>query len=213
MTITETDIQLTRKEKFTDFLKTSLLGKIIMTALTLIVFVLFPLLVPLVLIWENIVEKYWYKLTGKQRKLKHPVLKNPYSGLPISIDFRGCWLIDGCLDKMKEKFNMTDADIDDYQFIGQITTDPPITELQGKYFDPKTFVFNDKVFVQEVKLPGFKTSLGFIDCKNLKYEIIYDMDSYPSTIFTGNGDTLEITLRQPKLKKLIRIEDTATKKK
>ena len=211
MTITEIDIQLTGKEKFRDFLDTSVVGLIITLPIMLIVIVLLPLLFIFGLTWENIVEKYWYKLTGRQRKPKQPDFKDPYTELPIKVDFQLIWLIDGLIEKMKEKFKMTDKDFDELE-IGQFTTNPPIADLKDRYFDWNTFAFDDKLFVQEVKLPDFKTSIGLIDCKDLKYSTIKDFDSYPLTTFTDKGDTLEITLRQPKMKKLIRIKNTVANK-
>jgi hypothetical protein len=109
---------------------------------------------------------------------------------------------------MKEKFKMTDKDFDQLE-IGQFKTEPPIADLKDRYFDWNSFAFDNKVFVQEVTLPDFKTSIGFIDCKSLKYETIKDFDNYPFMTFSDKGETLEITLRRPKMKKLIRIKNTA----
>ena len=208
LNITESDINLTSKEKFRDFLDTSIFGFIFILPVMLFAIILLPFLFIFGLTWENIIEKYWYKLTGKKRKHLIPDKYHPYSELPIQIEYQNFWEIDGDIDKLKEKFKMTDRDFDELE-IGRFSTNQIISNLENRYFDWKTFVFDNKIFVQEVKLPEFKTSIGFIDCKELKYEIINDVGSYPLISFEDKGDSLEITLRQPKMKKIIKIKNTA----
>jgi hypothetical protein len=205
VTIKETDIKRTFKEKFSDFLNTTLFGQLILLLTGLLMVIVLPILLISGLTWENIIEKYWYKWTGKRRKNFQPEYKDPYKDLPLKVDFAHIFMTDGLAEKIKEKFKLADKDLDELE-IGQFKTDPTILDIKDKYFDTNNFVFDNKVFVQEVKLPSFKTDIGFIDCKDLKYQTIKTMDSYPTLTFTDKGNTLEILLRQPKMKKLISVE-------
>ena len=205
MTITEQDIQLTSKEKFSDFYNSSPLSLIVMIPVVIIILVLLPFFLLFGLTYENVIEKYYYKWTGKTRKHVTPKLENPYADLSISIDFKHIWLIDNCVENLKEKYDLSDNDFRDLE-IGKIETEPQISDLSDKYFDYKTIVFQDKLFVQEIKFPDFNTSIGYIDCENLSYQTIKDLDYYPMTSFNKTIDELEITLRQKGTKTLIRVK-------
>ncbi len=205
MTINEQDIQLTSKEKFSDFFNSSPLSLIVMIPVVIIILILLPFFLLFGLTYENVIEKYYYKWTGKRRKHVSPKFENPYAELSISIDFKHIWLIDNCVENLKEKYNLSDNDFRDLE-IGKIETDPQINDLSDKYFDYKTIVFQDKLFVQEIKFPDFNTSIGYIDCKSLSYQTIKDLDSYPMTSFNKTTDELEITLRQNGMKTLIKVK-------
>lgn len=205
MTINEQDIQLTSKEKFSDFFNSSPLSLIVMIPVVIIILVLLPFFLLFGLTYENVIEKYYYKWTGKTRKHLKPKLENPYADLSISIDFKHIWLIENCVEKLKEKYNLSDNDFRDLE-IGKIETEPQINDLSDKYFDYKTIDFHDKLFVQEIKFPDFNTSIGYIDCKSLSYQIIKDLDSYPMTSFNKTTDELEIILRQKGTKTLIKVK-------
>lgn len=205
MTINEQDIQLTSKEKFSDFFNSSPLSLIVMIPVVIIILILLPFFLLFGLTYENVIEKYYYKWTGKRRKHVSPKFENPYAELSISIDFNHIWLIDNCVENLKEKYNLSDNDFRDLE-IGKIETDPQINDLSDKYFDYKTIVFQDKLFVQEIKFPDFNTSIGYIDCKRLSYQTIKDLDSYPMTSFNKTTGELEITLRQNGMKTLIKVK-------
>jgi len=205
LTLTEIDIQLTTWEKFQDFLDTSEFSIILLAPIILITLVLLPILMIVGLTWENIIERTWYKLTGKHPRPKPENFKNPFSGLPIDIDFQMVWLIDGEIEKMKREFTMKDDDFNDIQ-IGKLNSDPVISELSDKYFECKSFAFDNNVFVHELLLPEFNSRIGYIDTKNLSYENIVDVKGYPSITYSDKSDVLELVLRKPKMKKLIRIE-------
>jgi hypothetical protein len=205
MTINEQDIQLTSREKFSDFLNSSPLSLIVIIPVVIILLILLPFFLLFGLTYENVIEKYYYKWTGKQRKHITPKLENPFADLSISIDFKHISLIDNCVENLKEKHNLTDNDFRDLE-IGKIETDPQINGLSDKFFDYKTMVFQDKLFVQEIKLPYFSTSIGYIDCKNLSYQTIKNLDTYSMTLFNKTTDELEITLRQKGTKTLIKVK-------
>lgn len=205
MTISEQNIQLTSKEKFSDFFNSSPLSLIVMLPLTVILLALLPFFFLFGLIYENLFEKYYYKWTGRKRKQLSPIFENPYADLTISVEFKHIWLIDNCIENLEEKYNLSDNDFRDLE-IGKIETDPQISDLSDKYFDYKTMVFQDKLFVQEIKFPDFNTSIGYIDCTSLKYQTIKDFNSYPMTSFNKTGDELEIILRQFGTKTLITVK-------
>lgn len=205
MTINEQDIELTSKEKFSDFFNSSPLSLIILIPVVIIILVLLPIFLLFGLTYENVIEKYYYKWTGKSRKHLLPKFENPYTDLSISIDFKHIWLIDNCVENLKEKYNLSDKDFRDLE-IGIFETDPQIKDLSDKFFDYNTVVFQDKLFIQEIKFPDFKTSIGYIDCKNLSYVTIKDFDSYPIVSFNKTPDELEIILRQAGTKTLIKVK-------
>jgi hypothetical protein len=205
MTINEQDIQLTSREKFSDFLNSSPLSLIVIIPVVIILLILLPFFLLFGLTYENVIEKYYYKWTGKQRKHITPKLENPFADLSTSIDFKHVSLIDNCVENLKEKYNLTDNDFRDLE-IGKIETEPQINDLSDKFFDYKTMVYQDKLFVQEIKLPYFNTSIGYIDCKNLSYQTIKNLDSYSMTLFNKTADELEITLRQKGTKTLIKVK-------
>ena len=205
MTINEQDIQLTSREKFSDFLNSSPLSLIVIIPVAIIILILLPFFLLFGLTYENVIEKYYYKWTGKQRKHITPKLENPFADLSTSIDFKHVSLIDNCVENLKEKYNLTDNDFRDLE-IGKIETEPQINDLSDKFFDYKTMVYQDKLFVQEIKLPYFNTSIGYIDCKNLSYQTIKNLDSYSMTLFNKTADELEITLRQKGTKTLIKVK-------
>ena len=198
MTINEENIPYTFKEKFF----ASPLMAIISIPFVIIILVLLPFLFILGLSYENIIEKNYYKLTGKQRKTTTP--KNPYSGLSINVDFQHILLIDNCIENLTKEYNLPDNYFRDVE-IGKIETTPSIESLSEKYFDYDTIVFQDKLFVQEVKLPTLNSSLGYIDCKNLTYQTITELDYYPNITFNKTDNALEITIQQKGSKKLLKI--------
>lgn len=175
-----------------------------MIPVAIIILVLLPFFLLFGLTYENIIEKYYYKWTGKRRKQSSPKFENPYADLSISIEFKHIWLINNCIDSLKEKYNLSDNDFRDLE-IGKIETEPQIADLADKYFDYNTIAFQDKLFVQEINSPDFYTSIGYIDCKGLSYQTIKNLNSYPMTSFNKTPDELEITLRQKGMKTLIRI--------
>lgn len=205
MTINEQAIQLTRREKFSDFLNSSPLSLIVKIPVVIFILVLLPFFLLFGLTYENVIEKYYNKWTGKRRKHVTTKLENPYADLSISIDFKHIWLIDNCFENLKKKYHLTDKDFRDLE-IGKIETDPQINELSEKFFDYKTMVFQDKLFVQEIKFPDFNTSIGYIDCKNLSYQTIKEIDSYPMTSFNKTPDELEIIVRQLGTKTVIKVK-------
>ncbi|HXD92519.1 MAG TPA: hypothetical protein VNX01_04860 [Bacteroidia bacterium] len=198
MTINEENIPYTFKEKFFD----SPLMLVVLIPIAIATLLLLPFLLALGLVYENVLEKLYYKLTGKQRKTFIP--KNPYSGLSIDVDFQYIYLIDNYINNLIEKYNLSEDDFRDME-IGKIETIPSIDNLSNRYFDHNTIVFQDKLFVQEVKLPDFNTSLGYIDCKNLTYHTITDFDYYPRISFNNTNNALDIIIRLREAKKLIRI--------
>lgn len=202
MTIIEQDIKLTSREKFNDFFNSSPLVIIVMIPVVIIVIVLMPFFLLFGLTYEYVIEKYFYKWTGKIRKNPSPKIDAPYADLSISIDFKHICSIDKCYDCLKEKYNLSDKDFENLE-IGFIKTEPNNAGLADKYFDFKTIVFQDKLFVQEIKFPEFRSSIGYIDSKSLSYEIIKEFDFYPMTTFSNTTDELIITIRQKGLKKLL----------
>ena len=200
MTIQEQDIQLTYLDKFIDYFEDSLL--MLVFAFFLVIGILIILSLPLILLfmffYERVILNSYYKITGNVPK-EPP---QPFAELPIVVEFKDVRSNENYLEEIDEKYRFTIEFHDDEY--GKIETDPPIPELQNKFFIYNTTVFKDKLFVHEIVFAdNYRIYIGCIDCENLTYQVIKEIENDIEPTYERIADSLEITLRKKGMKKKI----------
>ncbi len=144
------------------------------------------------LFYENIIERYFYKLIGKKRR--PPKEKNLHPNLPSFISIKSMWSIDNIQDRMKNEFGLPEDEIEDMHLI-QIESSINIKGLGNYFFDPEIILFNNDVFLQKIDLPDYNCSLCYIDIKKLTFR------EFPNSYMKGHikhseaPDTLTMQVR------------------
>ena len=197
--ITEHEIKLNKPQKPIPFfgplfsLISMAIVSIIAIFMKIFVIIVIPVLIITMIIigiYLGIIDWLFLKITGKERKQSNSNIVNPFANLPISVEF--IYLTGTERFDLITKYNLEDDDIYETN-IGKIITEPVINDIEGRYFEHKPTVFQGNIFVEEIKLPDFKTNIGYLDTQNLTYNIIKEFDSCHLISFKKEDNELNIS--------------------